>query len=40
MAIIILSEFDVQWLRLRVNKHGAVSGAGDVGVLIERGHRD
>ncbi|RMH16858.1 MAG: dihydroneopterin aldolase [Gammaproteobacteria bacterium] len=33
---IIIGEFDVNWVRLRVNKHGAVSGAGDVGVLIER----
>lgn len=36
VAEIVLNEFDVSWLRLRVNKHGAVSGAGDVGVLIER----
>ncbi len=40
MAAIILREFDVVWLRLRVNKHGAVSGAGDVGVLIERVNKD
>jgi hypothetical protein len=24
---------------VRVNKKGAVRGAGDVGVIIERGHR-
>jgi len=30
----------VPWLRLRVNKQGAVRGARDVGVIIERGARD
>ncbi|MCP5111402.1 MAG: FolB domain-containing protein, partial [bacterium] len=39
-AEIILSEFDVPWVRLSVNKIGAVSGARDVGVLIERGTKD
>lgn len=38
-AELVLKEFGVPWLRLRVNKHGAVRGAGDVGVLIERGTR-
>ena len=38
-AEIILNEFDVPWVRLSVNKIGAVSGARDVGVLIERGER-
>ncbi len=36
-AEVILSEFDVPWVRLSVNKIGAVTGARDVGVLIERG---
>jgi dihydroneopterin aldolase len=36
-AEIILSEFGVFWVRLSVNKIGAVTGARDVGVLIERG---
>ena len=36
-AEIILSEFGVPWVRLSVNKIGAVTGARDVGVLIERG---
>ncbi|MDH5571871.1 MAG: dihydroneopterin aldolase [Gammaproteobacteria bacterium] len=34
---IILHEFNVPWVRLRVNKQGAVRGASDVGVIIERG---
>ena len=39
VAELVLSEFQVQWLRLRVNKKGAIRGAADVGVLIERGAR-
>jgi len=38
-AEIILSEFGVPWVRLSVNKVGAVRGARDVGVIIERGER-
>ncbi len=34
---IVLGEFNVPWLRLRLNKRGAVRGARDVGVIIERG---
>ena len=30
-------EFDVQWVRVRVNKPGAIRGSRDVGVIIERG---
>jgi dihydroneopterin aldolase len=39
-AEIIRSEFGVSWVRLSVNKIGAVSDARDVGVIIERGARD
>ncbi len=35
-AAIILDEFGADWCRVRVNKRGAVSTAGDVGVVIER----
>lgn len=38
-ATLILGEFDVPWVRLRLNKQGAVRGARDVGVIIERGAR-
>ena len=38
-ADIVLREFAVPWLRLRLSKPGAVSAARDVGVLIERGTR-
>jgi dihydroneopterin aldolase len=36
---IIREEFGVRWVRLTVNKKGAVRGADDVGVIIERGER-
>ncbi len=39
IAAIILNEFNVPWIRLRLNKQGAVRGARDVGVLIERGEK-
>ena len=35
-AAIVLEEFDVQWLRLKLSKPGAVRGARAVGVIIER----
>lgn len=40
IAGIVRSEFDVQWLRLRLSKPGAVRGSRDVGVIIERGDRE
>lgn len=39
VAELVVAEFRVPWLRLRVNKQGAVRGARDVGVVIERGVR-
>lgn len=36
-AELIRAEFNVRWVRLTVNKIGAVSAATDVGVIIERG---
>ena len=39
IAAIVLDEFDVAWVRVRVNKPGAIRGARDVGVQIERGTR-
>ncbi len=39
IAAIVNDEFGVPWVRVRVNKPGAISGARDVGVLIERGER-
>lgn len=39
VAELVLEEFKVPWLRLRVNKRGAIRGASDVGVVIERERR-
>lgn len=39
VADIVINEFSVPWVRVRINKRGAVRNAGDVGILIERGER-
>ena len=39
VADIVLHEFGVSWLKLRLGKPGAVTGSRDVGVIIERGQR-
>ena len=39
IAEIVLNEFDVPWVRVKLNKPGAIRGSRDVGVLIERGER-
>lgn len=39
IAGIVLDEFDVAWVRVRLAKPGAIRGARDVGVIIERGTR-
>jgi dihydroneopterin aldolase len=39
VAALIREEFKVPWLRLTLNKGGAVRGAQGVGVIIERGTR-
>jgi len=39
IAAIIRDEFDVAWVKVRVNKPGAIRGSRAVGVLIERGVR-
>ena len=36
-ARIVLEEFPVGWLRLKLSKPGAVRGSSAVGVIIERG---
>ena len=37
IAGIVLGEFNVPWVRLTLNKKGAIRGASDVGIFIERG---
>jgi dihydroneopterin aldolase len=39
VAEIVLTEFNVPWVRLSINKQGAIRGARDVGVVIERGRQ-
>ena len=36
LATTLLAEFDIAWIRLSLNKPGAIRGSRDVGVSIER----
>jgi dihydroneopterin aldolase len=37
IAQLLLREFSLPWVRVSLNKKGAIRGASDVGVIIERG---
>ncbi|MGB3623812.1 MAG: dihydroneopterin aldolase [Ketobacter sp.] len=37
IAALVMDEFSVPWVRLRLGKPGALPNARDVGVIIERG---
>ena len=39
IASFVRNEFNVPWVRVRVGKPAAITGAKDVGVIIERGTR-
>ncbi|MEM7401513.1 MAG: dihydroneopterin aldolase [Pseudomonadota bacterium] len=39
IAEILLQEFNIPWVRVRLSKPGAVRGSRDVGIVIERGTR-
>ena len=39
IANILLREFSIPWLKITLNKKGAISRARDVGIIIERGHK-
>nr|MCU0734047.1 dihydroneopterin aldolase [Methylotetracoccus sp.] len=39
LAALLVEEFAIPWLRLTLNKKGAIRGASDVGIIIERGVR-
>lgn len=39
VAAIVLHEFNVPWLRLRLSKPGAIRCSQDVGIIIERGEK-
>lgn len=40
IAELIITEFQVPWVRVRLNKQGAIRGARDVGIEIERRAED
>ncbi len=40
IARVVVTEFDVAWVRVRLNKQGAIRGSRDVGILIERRRED
>jgi len=40
LALVILDEFGVEWVRITVNKPGAIRSSRDVGVVIERTRAD
>lgn len=39
VAQLVLDEFNVPWIRLKLNKTGAIRGARGVGIIIERGKK-
>ncbi len=39
VAAILLEEFEIPWVRVTLSKPGAIRGARDVGIRIERGAR-
>lgn len=39
IAKLVQTEFRVPWVRVKVSKPAAITGAKDVGVIIERGQR-
>jgi 7,8-dihydroneopterin aldolase/epimerase/oxygenase len=40
LALVILGEFGVEWVRVSLNKPGAIRNSRDVGVVIERTRAD
>jgi 7,8-dihydroneopterin aldolase/epimerase/oxygenase len=40
VALTVLAEFGIEWIRLSINKPGAIRGSRDVGVVIERTRAD
>jgi dihydroneopterin aldolase len=40
LAGLVIREFDVEWVKLTINKPGAIRGARDVGVMVERTRAD
>jgi len=40
VAELVMKEFGIRWVKVSLNKPGAVSGSKSVGVVIERGQKD
>ena len=40
LAVLVIEEFGIPWIRLSINKPGAIRGSRDVGVSIERTRAD
>ena len=40
IAYTVIAEFGVRWVKVRLNKQGAIRGARDVGIEIERSAED
>lgn len=40
VALAVLEEFGIEWIRVSINKPGAIRGSRDVGVTIERTRAD
>lgn len=40
VALVVLEEFGIEWIRVSINKPGAIRGSRDVGVTIERTRAD
>ncbi|MGH8189619.1 MAG: dihydroneopterin aldolase, partial [Steroidobacteraceae bacterium] len=40
IARVVVVEFGVPWVKVRLNKQGAIRGARDVGIEIERRNAD
>jgi dihydroneopterin aldolase len=40
IAMLVLKEFGLEWVRVTLSKPGAIRGSRDVGVTIERTHLD
>ncbi len=39
LANLLLTEFNTPWVKITLNKRGAISRAKDVGIIIERGEK-
>jgi 7,8-dihydroneopterin aldolase/epimerase/oxygenase len=40
LALVVLADFGVEWVRVSLNKPGAIRSSRDVGVVIERTRSD